>query len=168
MPSPFSRIAALAALLPLIGCQGRHSSASSADSHAPGTTTASVPADCHKYPQGAAGVIRTFCDGPAVVTLTIAGAPRTLTGGTCSNAGGIFSLNLGVVSGPDLAGAKPDYFGITVPVASGAFSNAVMGLDLDGKAYALAENSGEVTATGGRFTAKAVGGGPDVVGVFTC
>jgi hypothetical protein len=161
-------LVAAAALLPLMACHAHKSSASSADSHAPGTTTARVPADCGKYPPGAPGVVRTFCDGPAVVKLTVAGQPRTLTGGTCSTTGGVFSLNLGVVAGPELAGPRPDYFGLTAPSASGAFTNAVLALNIDGKGYALTENTGQVGAAGGSFTGKAMGGGPDVAGTFTC
>ncbi len=46
-------LVALAAVLPLTACHAHKTGASSADSHAPGTTTASLPANCSKYPQGA-------------------------------------------------------------------------------------------------------------------
>jgi hypothetical protein len=167
MRRPPAFLAVLAAVLPLAACQPHKSSASSADSHAPGTTTATVAADCAKYPQGAEGVIRTFCDGSAVVKITVAGVPHTLSGGSCSTTGGMFSLNLGVVAGPDLAGPKPDYFGLTVQGAGGSFTNAVMAVNVDGKGYAVTENSGSVSPTGGSFTGKAVGG-QDVSGSFTC
>jgi hypothetical protein len=168
MPRFRTPIIALAALLPLAACNAHKSGASSADSHAPGTTTASVAAECGKYPPGAPGVIRTFCDGPAVVKLTVGGVAHTLTGGACSTAGGLFALNLGVVAGPDLAGPKPDYFGLSVPAPSGHFVNAGLSVSVDGKAYAVTENSGDVTPTGGTFTGKAAGGGPEISGSFTC
>ena len=162
-------IVALMAAAPIAACHPHKSSASSADSHAPGTTTATVAADCSKYPQGAPGVIRTFCDGAAVVKLTVAGVDHTLTGGTCQPAPASFALNLGVVAGPDLAGPKPDYIGLTAPVANGPFTNAVLAVDIDGKGYAIAPNSGSVSTVGGSFTGKAVGSvGPDISATFTC
>jgi hypothetical protein len=162
---PVLLLAAVAA--PLSACQPHKSSASSADSHAPGTTTASLPASCSKYPQGAPGVIRTFCDGPAVVKVTVAGVPHTLSGGSCSTMGGAFSLNLGVVAGPDLAGPKPDYVSLTTQAATGPFTNAVLAVNVDGKGYAVTENSGTVAAGGGSFTGKALTG-EDISGAFTC
>jgi hypothetical protein len=162
-----SSIVVLAALLPLAGCHARRTGASSADSHAPGTTTASVPADCGKYPPGAPGVIHAYCDGPAVVKLTVAGVAHTLTGGACSTNGGTFALNLGVEAGPDLAGPRPDYVGLSAPVASGHFANALLTVDVDGKAYPITENSGDVAPSGGGFAGKAVSG-EAVVATFTC
>ena len=162
-------LAALVAAAPLAACHPHKSSASSADSHAPGTTTATVAADCSKYPQGAPGVIRTFCAGTAVVKLNVAGVDHTLSGGSCQPAATTFALNLGVVAGPDLAGPKPDYVGLTAPVANGPFSNGVLAVDINGKAYVIVPNSGSVSPTGGSFTGKAMGaGGPDISGTFTC
>lgn len=154
-------------LAPLAACHPK-SGASSADSHAPGTTTATVPAACSQYPPGAPGVVRTFCDGPAAVKLTVGATPYTLTGGTCSTEGGTFVLNLGVVAGPGLAGPKPDYVGLSAPLTSGHFTDATMAVTVAGKTYALTDNSGELTATGGRFTGTALGGGETVTGIFTC
>jgi hypothetical protein len=163
------RLAAFVLILaPLAaGCQPHHSSASSADSHAPGTTTSSVPADCSKYPEGAPGVVRTFCDGPAVVTVAIAGVQHVLRGGTCSMAGGAFSLNLGVVAGSGLAGPRPDYVGLTTSQPSGAFTNAVLAIDIGGTSYLVPQNTGAVAATGGTFAGKTAAG-QDVTGTFTC
>jgi hypothetical protein len=158
---------ALAAVLPLAACGGHKTRASSADSHAPGTTTARVPANCAKYPQGAPGVIRTFCDGPAVVTVTIGGAAHTLNGGSCETTGGVFALNLGVVAGPDLAGPKPDYVGLSTQTTAGPFTNAVLAVNVDGKAYAVTQNSGTLAPTGGSFAGKALTG-EDISGTFTC
>ncbi len=112
-------------------------------------------------------MIRTFCDGPAVVNLTVAGVRHTLNGGACETTGGVFALNLGVVAGPGLAGPKPDYVGLSTQVISGPFSNAVLTVNLDGKGYAVTRNSGEVSPTGGSFAGKARGG-EDVSGSFTC
>lgn len=165
---PRLAVLALVVLTPLAACQPKKTGASSAESHAPGTTTASVPATCGQYPAGAPGVIRTYCDGPAVVKLTINGASRTLTGGSCSTDGGVFALNLGVVAGPDLAGPKPDYVGLSVPATTGHFTNATLALNVDGKPYALTENSGDVTPAGGAFTGKSFDGGQTISGSFTC
>jgi hypothetical protein len=161
-------IVALAAILPLAACQPHKSSASSADSHAPGTTTANTPADCSKYPQGSPGVIRTFCNGTAVVKLNVGGVAHTLTGGSCDTSAAGFSLNLGVVAGHDLAGPKPDYVGLTTQTTTGPFANGALAIDIDGKGYAIIQNSGSVSSTGGSFAGKAAGRGPDVTGTFTC
>ena len=104
-----------------------------------------------------------------MVKLTVAGVDHTLTGGSCQPTAATFALNLGVVAGPDLAGPKPDYVGLTAPVANGPFSNGVLAVDIDGKGYAIVPNSGSVSPTGGSFTGKAMGaGGPDISGTFTC
>jgi hypothetical protein len=158
---------ALGVLVMLGGCHPHKTGASSADSHAPGTTTANVAANCSKYPPGSPGVIRTFCDGPAIVKLSVGAAAYTFTGGSCSTTGNVFTLNLGVVAGRDLAGPKPDYIGMTANTANGAFNDAVLAVNAGGKGYAVTQNSGEVAATGGNFTGKAVTG-EAVSGTFTC
>ncbi len=158
---------ALGALVALGGCHAHKPGASSADSHAPGTTMATVAADCSKYPAGSAGVIRTFCDGPAVVKLSVGAAAYTLTGGSCSTTGNVFTLNLGVASGPGLAGPKPDYIGLTANTANGPFTNAVLSINAGGKGYAVTQNDGEVAANGGSFTGKAITG-ETISGTFTC
>jgi hypothetical protein len=160
-------VAVLAAALAMTACHRTQAGASSADSHAPGTTAATVAAPCAAYPAGATGVIRTFCDGPATVMLTVAGKDYALKGGTCETAAGVFSLNLGVVSGPGLAGPKPDYLGLTAPVQSGAFSNAVLTVTVDGKSHPLAVNTGQVGPAGGSFSGVALNG-EMVTGSFTC
>ncbi|MDR3509375.1 MAG: hypothetical protein P4L64_15895 [Caulobacteraceae bacterium] len=143
-------------------------SAVSAESHAPGTTLASTPAACAAYPVGAAGVVRTFCDGTAKVKLTVNGVDHLLTGGACSTTGGVFSLNLGVVAGPGLAGPKPDYVGLTTQVAAGPFTDAVLTVNIGGKGYVLTQNSGEVSPTGGTFQGVARHKGPKISATFTC
>jgi hypothetical protein len=157
----------LIAVLAVGACHAHKTGASSADSHAPGTTTASMAADCAKYPPGSPGVIRTFCDGRAVVSVSVGGVAHTLGGGTCDTTAGAFALNLGVVSGPELAGPKPDYVGLIAPSASGPFTNAVLAVNVGGKGYAVTQNSGQVSATGGSFTGKAITG-EAVSGTFTC
>ena len=158
---------AAAACGTLSACNREAGGASSADSHAPGTTNAKVAASCSAYPTGAAGVIRTFCDGPAAATVTIAGKTHTLQGGTCQNQEGLFSLNIGVVSGPDLAGPKPDYFGLTTTTTAGPFTNATLAVTVDGKGYALTSNTGQTGPQGGSFSGVAMTG-ETVTGTFHC
>jgi hypothetical protein len=116
-------------------------------------------------------VIRTFCDGPGAVSVTLGGESHTLKGGSCEQTGTMFSFNAGVVTG---IGAKPpfaDYVGLTVQ-GSGAFSNAVLPIHLGGKAYLVNPNSGTIGAKGGSFsgTARPIAGGPEVpiTGTFAC
>jgi hypothetical protein len=169
MPAARSLAFACCALAALGGCgpKAKHSAAS-AESHAPGTTMASAPAACAAYPAGAPGVIRTFCDGPATIKLNVDGAEHELKGGSCQTGGGVFSLNLGVVAGPDLAGPRPDYVGLATGVASGPFSGAVLSLTIDGKPSAIVTNSGEIGPAGGSFSGMGPGGKPKVTATFTC
>jgi hypothetical protein len=144
------------------------SGAASAESHAPGTTAAAIAGACSAYPKGSPGVINTFCDGPAVVKLTVGDKDYTLRGGACSAQGALFSLNLGVVAGPDLAGPKPDYVGLTAPSPAGPFTNAVLVVVIDGKTYSVLSNTGEVGPSGGHFEGAAQSGEVKVSGTFTC
>jgi hypothetical protein len=163
--------AAIAACALALAACGRHENkagASSADSHAPGTTMATAPGSCSSYQAGTPGVIRTFCDGSAVVKVNVAGTDYVLKGGTCQVQGPMFVLNLGVVSGPELGGPKPDYVGLTTQTASGPFTNAVLTATVGGKGYALTTNSGTVSPTGGTFEGTAYGDKTKVTGSFTC
>jgi hypothetical protein len=156
-----------AACSALAACSRRDAGgASSADSHAPGTTNAKIAAPCSAYPAGAAGVIRTFCNGPAAATVIIAGRSHALSGGTCQSQDGLFTLNIGVVSGPDLAGPKPDYLGLTTQ-AAGPFANAALSITVDGKVYAVTANTGQSGPKGGSFSGVAATG-ETVSGSFNC
>ena len=166
------RTAALVAAgtLALAACgrnEGR-SGANSAESHAPGTTLASAPGSCGSYAPGTPGVIRTFCNGPAMVKLNVAGKDYVLKGGSCDSQMGLLSVNLGVVSGPDLGGPKPDYFGLSAPLTPGPFSNAVLAVNIGGKGYAVTRNSGVHDAASGSFEGTALGDGTKISGSFTC
>jgi hypothetical protein len=149
--------------LSLAGCHAPSpkGGAASAESHAPGTTLAAVPAACGAYPPGSPGVVRSFCSGPAVVD-------HVLRGGSCSNAGGVFSLNLGIEAGPALAGPRPDYIGLTVNAPSGPFTDAVLSVHYAGKAYLLTHNSGQIGPAGGDFAGSGRHGRPRISGSFTC
>lgn len=169
-PRPLALIAfaQIALVLTVAGCGPRtHTSAISAESHAPGTTLATTAANCAAYPVGAAGVIRTHCSGRATVLVTIGAVSHPLRGGDCSSPNGLFHLDLGVVSGPDLAGPKPDEFSLTAPAASGPFTGARLTITVGGKTYRVSPNSGELTATGGSFQGVARGGRA-IKGSFTC
>ncbi|QUD88621.1 hypothetical protein [Phenylobacterium montanum] len=162
---------ASAALLALLGgCRAPKpkAGAASAESHAPGTTLAQIPAACAAYPAGSPGVVRTFCSGPAVVKLTINGAEHVLKGGSCETSGNIFSLNLGVVAGPGLAGPAPDYVGLTVNAPPGPFNDAALSVHYGGKAYLLPHNTGQATPAGGEFSGVTRKGHAKVSAVFTC
>jgi len=164
-------------ILPLIGLAlaacgpdaAKGVGAASAESHAPGTTLAMVPGSCAAYPKGAPGVINTFCNGPAKVTVNVNGKPHSLTGGTCvaNAAARTFTLNLGVLGTRELAGPRPDYIGLTAPTDQGPFSGAALVVNLDGKAYVVRGNSGVVGPTGGTFSGTARHG-RKIEGSFSC
>jgi len=167
----FRTIAALSACALALGACGRNeakSGASSADSHAPGTTLASAPGSCGSYAAGTPGVIRTFCTGAAVAKVNVGGTDYTVKGGTCETQGPMFSLNIGVVAGPDLGGPKPDYVGLTTNGNTGHFDNAILTVTLGGKGYALTSSTADITPAGGTFQGTAFGDGTKVTGSFTC
>jgi len=163
-------IAVLACGLVLAAC-GREEAktgASSAESHAPGTTLATSAGACASYAPGTPGVVRAFCNGPATVKAFVAGKEYDLSGGTCAAEGPMFTVNLGIVSTAELGGPKPDYFGLTVPIGGGHFTNAAITLTVGGKDYALTSNTGDTGPTGGTFTGAAMGDSAPVTGSFSC
>jgi hypothetical protein len=135
-------------------------------------SAAPVPAGaCASYHAGQDGVVRTFCDGPAVVKLTINGASHTLRGGTCETAP-VFNLNVGVVAGSNLK-PQPDYFGLAKlgsgPVGDGDVLTARVG----GQSYMFQHKSGEAGPKGGHLTAEGIaigkaGAPARLVADFTC
>jgi len=159
---------ALTILLAACGREEARTGASSAESHAPGTTLATAPGACAAYIPGTAGVVGAFCSGPATVKAFVAGKEFDLSGGTCAIVGGQFTVKLGVVSTPALGGPKPDYFGLTVPAGGGHFTNADLTLNVGGKAYVLTTNSGDASPAGGTFTGAATSDPAPVTGSFTC
>jgi hypothetical protein len=136
-----------------------------------GSVAGAQDSGCSSYKAGVDGVIRTFCDGPGAVTLTYGGKSRTLKGGACEQSGPMFAFNAGVVTGIGAKAPYPDYVGLTTQ-GMGAFSNAILPIHIDGKAYRVTPNSGQAGAKGGSFsgTAHPTDGGPDidVNGTFTC
>jgi len=158
----------LASVVAACGPQAARTGASSAESHAPGTTLATTPGPCSAYSPGTPGVVRTFCGGPATLKAFVAGKEYDLSGGECATDADGFSVNLGVISTDELGGPKPDYFGLTLPAGGGHFTNAPMTLNVGGKAYALSTNTGDFTPTGGTFTGAAAGSSAPVTGSFSC
>ncbi len=129
---------------------------------------AKTAAACSAYPAGAAGVLGVYCNGRAAVDLTVNGVVHHLAGGVCSTSGGALSLNLGVKAGPDLAGPRPDYVGLTAPAEPGLFVNAPISVAIDGKAYRLSQTLGQITPTGGSFQGVARRGRLKVTANFSC
>lgn len=113
-------------------------------------------------------MIGTYCSGKATVDLTVNGVDHQLAGGVCAIKDGLLSLNLGVVAGPDLAGAKPDYVGLSAPAAPGPFAGGSISVAIDGKAYRLSQTHGQITPTGGDFEGQARRGRVKVKATFTC
>ncbi|MEU9448736.1 hypothetical protein [Streptomyces sp. NPDC048277] len=165
----------LAVALATAGCGSSGSpsaaSASAGSSAAKPTSAAAAAAtgSCGSYTAGKDGVIRTFCDGPAQAKVTVDGHSHVLKGGTCESSAGLWSVNIGVVTGADHKGAPPDYFGANLPLKGGTFSGADMAVDVGGKAYPL-NASGTVSADrkSGTFSGKQILGDATVTGSFTC
>lgn len=126
---------------------------------------------CDGYTPGEDDVIQTFCDGSAKVELTVGGDDYTLTGGECATQGGYFAVNIGVVTGPDFSGAKPDYFGSNMPEADGDFGDgdqAFATFAVDGTEYSVPNTTGSHDADGATFSGKTTDGGIEVTGTVTC
>lgn len=124
---------------------------------------------CGAYKPGKNGVIRTFCTGPATATVSVGGTTTVMTGGTCVNSGGFFAVNVGVVTGPQFKGAKPNYFGIDVPPNAATFSNVTLAFAANGAGGYATTNSGTVAANhkSGTFSGTDLEG-KTVSGSFTC
>jgi hypothetical protein len=131
-----------------------------------------APASCASYHAGQNGVVRTFCDGPAVVKFTINGASHTLKGGTCESAP-VFNLNVGVVAGADSPKPQPDYFGLA-KLSSGALGDSdVVTARVGGQSYMFQHKSGQAGPKGGHIVAEGIaigqGGAPAKLEAdFTC
>jgi len=119
---------------------------------------------------GADGVIRSFCDGPATVTFEIGDTSGEVGGGTCEESGGYFTVNAGTVVGADFDGTQPDYAGILLPPTEGEFSgnDASFTITFDGTPYVVTEASGSYDASGGTFSGTVMYDDTVISGSFTC
>lgn len=136
----------------------------------PGTSSAKA---CSSYEAGKNGVLRTFCNGTAVVTGTVDGEAFTLSGGSCEASPVGLDLNVGVVTGIAFHDDLPDYVGLLAHTTDGPFSHATLVLHLNGRIYAVQNNHGHASMHGGDFEGQAndsphLGGGAKVKGSFTC
>jgi hypothetical protein len=126
---------------------------------------------CDGYTAGENDVIRTFCDGSAKVELTVGGDDYTLSGGDCETSGGYFAVNIGVVTGADFTGAKPDYFGSNMPEANGDFGDsdqAFATFAVDGQEYSVPKTTGTHDADRATFSGTTTDGDIEVTGTITC
>jgi hypothetical protein len=160
------RLMTLAALA--AACAGLGACGQKAAAPAPSTPGAQASGGCAAYKAGENGIIRTFCDGPAKVTVTVDGKPFNLTGGECSFEAGMAALNVGVVSGSPAPSPLPDYVGLTAMKGYGAFTDAALPMHLGGQDFIVKPNSGTFSAQGGTFEGTVFGSGKTVSGSFTC
>lgn len=126
---------------------------------------------CDGYTAGEDGVIRTFCDGTASVKLTVGGDRYELSGGECVTQGGYFSVNIGVVTGSDFTGTKPDYFGSNMPEAAGDYGSgdqAFATFAVDGTSYSVPNTIGSHDGDTATFSGTTTDGGIEVTGTVSC
>lgn len=126
---------------------------------------------CDGYTAGQDDVIRTFCDGSAKVELTVGGNAYTLTGGECATQGGYFSVNIGVFTGAEFTGSKPDYFGSNMPEANGEYGDgdqAFATFAVDGTSYSVPNTTGTHDDKSATFSGKTTDGGIEATGTVTC
>lgn len=134
-----------------------------------GAQTASAPGGCGGLKDGDPGVIRTFCNGTASAEVMVDGKTYHLAGGTCEKSMGALALNVGVVSGNPPPSPLPDYVGVSVLNGQeGAFTNAVVAVNVGGEGLAVTTNTGTFTSQGGAFQGEAMGSGKHVSGHFSC
>ena len=150
----------------LVACSSSESK--SKLSSMPSTTTqAAGPTTCKGFTKGKSGVINVFCGGSAKATGSIGSDDFVLDGGSCIQGATFISVNVGVLVGPDFAGAPPDYFGIVLKPMSGPFQNASATIDAIGTPHAVTL-SGTLNddMKSGKFTGSE--GSLPVSGSFNC
>jgi hypothetical protein len=126
---------------------------------------------CDGYTAGEDDVIRTFCDGSAKVELSVGGDDYTISGGECATTGGYFSVNIGVVTGADFTGSRPDYFGSNMPEADGDYGEgdqAFATFAVDGTSYSVPKTTGTHDGDSATFSGKTTDGAIEVTGTITC
>jgi hypothetical protein len=104
----------------------------------------------------------------AMATVTVEGQTFSFSGGSCVKSNGSLTVNIGVPSVQAPAGAKPDYFGVSVAHVPGNLDGAVVSFTKDGKHYSVIHVAGEATETGASFSGILLRGGGPVKGSFTC
>lgn len=125
---------------------------------------------CTVPPAWGIQVIRSFCTGPAVLTLTLNGQTRIIKGGQCDHQIGMRSFNAGMMSITRAVSGAPDYVGFTVPEDGSTKSLAVI---MGGKKYLFTSKAGAISDSGGIFDGAGNDIGPgqahvQVHGSFTC
>jgi hypothetical protein len=141
-----------AVAVPLAGCGGDDGSSASGDAGASSTTTSTLADSggsaaakpCGSFEAGKGGVVRTFCDGKASIKITLGGTVKTLTGGTCEESGGYYTLNFGTVIGTGFEGDRPDYFGALFPDGGGP--PQAVSVHVDGLGGLIENATGSVSA----------------------
>lgn len=125
------------------------------------------PTTCNGHTKGRDGVINVFCGGSARAAGKVGGSTFDLDGGSCVQGATFMSVNVGVLVGPDFAGALPDYFGIVLKPAAGPFNDASATIDTAGAPHA-ATLSGTLNADlkGGKFSGS--DGSSRIDGSFSC
>lgn len=169
----------------LVGCSGSSSDADGgADAGGGEDTTTSVAddgdgsdgsdaigsADGCGDAAGAEGVVRGFCDGPAVVEFEIDGVAGSIEGGECEESGGYFVVNAGTVVDASYVGDLPDYAGLLLPPDAGDFSgtDATLTINHGGQAVVLTQATGSHDGASGTFEGTDLSTGTAVSGSFTC
>lgn len=145
---------ALAFVVAACGSSGGSDSSSTTAAKSGGSSSGGA-GGCSSYSPGKDGIIQTFCDGSAKVTLTLGGKTTEIDGGTCATTGGQFTVNAGVVAGQDFKAAKkPDYFGALLPTTAGAFSGpkVLLAIVVNGSSGAMSNATGTRTAKSGSFS----------------
>jgi hypothetical protein len=103
----------------------------------------------------------------AKAQVVVDGTTMTFSGGSCVTTGGGLTVNIGTY-GPGTSAPRPDYFGVAIEKAPGAFDTAVVSIVKDNKRYTVGKASGIATVNGATFSGKLMRTGGSVQGSFTC
>ncbi len=83
---------------------------------------------------GQPGVITIICDGTAV--LKVSGAANgQISGGRCSNSGGLLVANAGIATDHNFQGQRPNFLSVNTPPGGGGGQDTAATVIMDGKFF---------------------------------
>ena len=92
-------------------------------------------------------------------TVVVSGKTYKLTGGACLATSSRVALGIGTAT---------NSLGLSAKVNNGKFTNAHIGMILNGKPVAITTGTGTVSSNGGKFKGTDVVSNSTVTGTFTC
>lgn len=164
----------LAAVVALGGCSGSSGAPSDggeAAASAAASTSAVGAAPVTDSPTGCGGdgpgIVRTECDGSAVVSFTIDGEEGEIAGGSCDTTVAYLEVVAGTLTGDGWELPRLDFVDLLLPVEDGDFTDAEIQLIWDGVEATAPDATGTHDAASGSFAAN-LADGRSLRGTFSC